>query len=112
MSRNAIFSCILGEGKWQVVPVLSPYGPEGHVMMIETRANRYLPTAESIEDEEGDELLRLASSILVETTRLNGDGTINLGYNDPPGPWRGGGEIRRHAVNRHQIPSPDLGLAS
>ena len=84
VSRNAIFSCVLGEGKWQVVPVLSPYGPEGHVMMIETRANRYLPTLESIPDEEGDELLGLASSILVETTRLNGDGTINLGYNASP----------------------------
>ncbi len=84
VSKNAIFSRNIGEGKWQIVPVLSPYGPEGHVMMIETRANRYLPTAESIPNEEGDELLRLASSILVETTRLNGDGTINLGYNASP----------------------------
>jgi hypothetical protein len=84
VSRNAIFSCVLGDGVWQCIPALSPYGPEGHVMLIETRTNRYLPTAELIPDGEGDELLRLASSILVETTRLYGDGTINVGYNASP----------------------------
>jgi hypothetical protein len=84
VSRNAIFSCVLGDGVWQVIPALSPYGPEGHVMLIETRTNRYLPTVELIPDGEGDALLRLASTILFETARLNGDGTINVGYNASP----------------------------
>ncbi len=84
VSRNSIFSCNMSDGVWQVIPALSPYGPEGHVMIMETRANRYLPTAECIPDEEGNGLLRLTSSILAETSRLNGSGTINVGYNASP----------------------------
>ncbi len=84
VSKNAFFSTRIGNGAWSAINVLSSYSNAFHTMLMETGDNRYLPGPEWIPDDEGDELMRIAASLVAEAENHSGGGTVSIGYNWSP----------------------------
>jgi hypothetical protein len=84
VSKNAFFETRIGDGSWSAINVLSAYTNAFHAMLLETGDCRYLPGPEWIPDGEGDEVMRIAASLLAEAEGQSGGGTVCLGYNWSP----------------------------
>lgn len=84
---SAIATFAVGDKPWSVVSAVSPYSPDVHVMVIETSVDRYLPGPEWVQDEEGDNLMKLWAAVLDFIAAREVNTTIHAGYNWSPRAW-------------------------
>jgi hypothetical protein len=81
ISPNVVFGTEIAGRQWVLSPVLSGYSNAFHAMLVPAG---YVPAPEWVLDDEGDEVLLLAASVLAEAERQSGGGTVCIGYNWSP----------------------------
>ena len=74
------------DGKpWSIIPTVSPYSADFHVMLMETSKNRYLPSLEYVSDAEGNLLMKVWIEIIKHMREKSGN--IYVGYNWSARSW-------------------------
>jgi hypothetical protein len=87
LKPSIIKTCSIDQKSWSVISVYSPYGPDIHVMVMETSPDRYLPGPEWVPDAEGDLLMDVWCSIIDYIGQREENETIHVGYNWSPRSW-------------------------
>ncbi|MDL2271301.1 hypothetical protein LJC03_05815, partial [Methanobrevibacter sp. OttesenSCG-928-I08] len=86
LELSTIFTKKINGYKWSVISVISPYSSDFHVMVMETDNNRYLPSLEYVEDNEGNQLMDLFLQIISYMEQKKNQ-KIFFGYNWSPRSW-------------------------
>ena len=85
LKRSTIKTLEISENSWSIIPVLSPYSRDFHVMLMETSGDRYLPSMEYIGEVEGNLLMEVWIEI-IKYMKAGGD-NVYFGYNWSPWSW-------------------------
>ena len=87
MKEEMIQTTMINEKPWSVIPTISPYSDDFHVMLMETSKDRYLPSMEYIKDDEGNFLMNVWIAIVNFMKKRREGQQIFVGYNWSPRSW-------------------------
>jgi len=87
LEKEVVKKTIINGRHWSVLPVISPYSDDFHVMLMEISKDCYLPSIEYISNEEGNTLMKIWIAIVEYMKSREGENQIFVGYNWSPRSW-------------------------